>query len=414
MWVVYFLVVAFSVFINFQEFLISRLGFQYASYVDELFLIFPYVLVPFVVKKRSDSWIFVILLLPFLSIIHACTLGVFIFDNVRFYEVVIQSFINFKFFLYFAFFYCVWLMGQRQSKVFVIAFFSCAALSALGYVFNIFFPEYFIFSDAAWHLERGRIGGFQFKPNDLAIFICFLMIFVLFSFFRGPAKYFTVFLLVGLIYLTSSRTALLISLVVIFLFMVYARHYLSLLFLGGGGVCFLLAFNDVVMNSFFVSETISNFSQFAAIGDTRYIRAIMVYYGFLLGVMFFPLGSGAASFGSVMSEGSLIYQSLGLGEVEFFQKLEGIYDSNFASVVGEYGFLGLFLFFGFAYKAVSKLLPNRHFLVFSLMFLLFAISLTQPLFSYQVNSINFLLLLFSLSYFLRGVSTPLGIQLEGR
>lgn len=102
--VFYFLIIIFSVFINLQEFLIGKLEFQYVSYVDELFLIFPYLLAPFVVRKRSDAWVFLILLLPFLSIAHAWGVGVFVFYDVRFYEIVFQSFINFKFFLYFVFF----------------------------------------------------------------------------------------------------------------------------------------------------------------------------------------------------------------------------------------------------------------------------------------------------------------------
>lgn len=412
--VFYFLIIIFSVFINLQEFLIGKLEFQYVSYVDELFLIFPYLLAPFVVRKRSDAWVFLILLLPFLSIAHAWGVGVFVFYDVRFYEIVVQSFINFKFFLYFVFFYCLWLMAEKNSRVFVVAFLSCAAFSILGYVLNIIFPEYFVFSEASWHLERGRIGGFQFKPNDLAISLCFLMVFVLFSFSRGLGRHVLVFLLIGLIYLASSRTALLVALIIFLLSMFYERRYVSLFFLGGGGVCVLLAFHDAVFNSFLFSETVSNFSQLAVVGDTQYIRAIMVYYGVLLGVMFFPLGSGAASYGSVMSEGSLIYQMLGLSEIEFFQWMEGIYDSNAASIVGEYGFLGFLVFFGFAYKIVSQLLGGRRSLVFSLVFLLFAISLTQPLFSYQVNSINFLLLLFSLSYFLKGASSSFDARVGGR
>lgn len=414
MWVIYFLVFALSIFVNLQEFLVVKFGVSYITYVDELFLILPYILAPFVIRKWSDTWIFGILLLPFLSVVHACVFGIFVFNDVRLYEIFIQSIINFKFFLYFVFFYCVWLMGEQRSRIFVVTFLSCVVLSIFGYAFNFIFPEYFVFSDAAWHIERGRIGGFQFKPNDLAIFICFLMIFVLFSFSRGLWKSVLVFSLVGLIYLTSSRTALLIAMVVLLLYMIYLRQYIYLLFLGGCGCVVLLAFNDLIFDSFLVSETVSNFSQLAAVEDTKYIRAIMVYYGLVLGVMFFPLGSGAASFGSVMSEGSPMYQSLGLSQIEFFQKMEGVYDSNTASIIGEYGFLGFFMFFIFAYKIVSQLLRCEHYLVFLLVFVLFAISLTQPLFAYHVNSINFMLLLFSLSYFLNGRYFPISNQAGAR
>ena len=63
---------------------------------------------------------------------------------------------------------------------------------------------------------------------------------------------------------------------------------------------------------------------------------------------------------------------------------------------------------------MPQLLGGRRSLVFSLVFLLFAISLTQPLFSYQVNSINFLLLLFSLPYFLKGASSSFDARVGGR
>ena len=57
------------------------------------------------------------------------------------------------------------------------------------------------------------------------------------------------------------------------------------------------------------------------------------------------LGTGAATYGTVMSDNSAVYAEIGLQNSRYFVEKDGIYDSNFASLLGEFGFIGLFMFF---------------------------------------------------------------------
>ncbi len=75
-----------------------------------------------------------------------------------------------------------------------------------------------------------------------------------------------------------------------------------------------------------------------------YIRGIIINNSFKLFGDYFPFGSGAATYGSVLSTGSQIYQELGLSSMLFFEEMSGIYDSNWASILGEFGLMGILLF----------------------------------------------------------------------
>ena len=138
--------------------------------------------------------------------------------------------------------------------------------------------------------------------------------------------------------MTSSRTALLVALVSILLVLVYERRYLLLYLFFCCGFFVVVFFGEVAAQSFFVVETLSNFSQFSSVDSTQYIRVLMIYYGAQLGLMFFPLGAGAGNFGGVLSADSPVYRLLGVSDMNFFQGLSGIYDSNLAALIGEYGY----------------------------------------------------------------------------
>lgn len=122
----------------------------------------------------------------------------------------------------------------------------------------------------------------------------------------------------------------------------------------------------------------------------------MVYYGTLLASMY-PLGVGAGNFGTVMSGNSPAYEVLGVSNTYFFYNMVGIYDSNLAAIIGEYGFLGLILFIALTHKALKHALYNDKTKCRVLLISIFILALTQPIYAYQVNAVNFLLLLFSLN-----------------
>ena len=90
----------FSVFINIQEILITKVGWSWASYIDEAFLLLAYGIVPFALRRKEDSWVYLILFLPICSIAYSLLFNAIVFNEARLFPVIVQSFINFKFFLY--------------------------------------------------------------------------------------------------------------------------------------------------------------------------------------------------------------------------------------------------------------------------------------------------------------------------
>lgn len=391
-----FMLFVFSLLINVQEILMQKMGWRWISYVDEFAALLPYMLVPFLLHGRKlPSWIYIILALPLVSIVHAITVNLLVFNEVRIVQSVLQSIINFKFFLYFVLFYAVLSFSGRSRISFNYIFFACVLVSLAGYALNVLYPEYFVFSDAPWHADRGRIAGFQFKPNDLALLLSFCVAFFVFS---GSGRYSSTIIsliLLLLIYVTSSRSALIIGGLLFFIYLIKIRAYFFLIGSCWVGVLLAIIFFGDVKGSFLVSETISNFQEFKNIESSRYIRAIMVYLSLVLAIDF-PFGVGAGNFGSVMSADSPAYSYLGVENISFFYELSGIFDSGLASVLGEYGLLGFVLYMSLLYKVLGIAFHNDRFKIYSLMVVLFILLLVQPLFSYQVNSVNILLLIFSL------------------
>lgn len=125
--------------------------------------------------------------------------------------------------------------------------------------------------------------------------------------------------------------------------------------------------------------------------QSAYIRGMMIYFSLDLAVDRFPLGTGASSFGTVMSDNSAIYTEIGMQNSRFFIEKEGIYDSNIASLTGEFGFIGAALYYAFFYfflrstlRAYGLSLGSEANLAFFLFF--FAYSVTGPVFmnTYQI------------------------------
>jgi len=394
MWLIYLFVCGFAVFVNVQEILVSKFDLSYLMYVDELIALSAYFFAPLCLRRRSDVGFLLVLLLPLFSAIHSVLVNFLVFDDLRLFEAFAQSFINFKLFFYLVIFYSIWIAFEKWRKVFLVAFVLSFAVSIIGYSLNLLYPEFFLFSDAIWHLERERVVGFQYKPNDLAILLSLFVFFVFMS-IKGGVRYLIVAFIVFLVFMTSSRTALLVALVSILLVLVYERRYLLLYLFFCCGFFVVVFFGEVAAQSFFVVETLSNFSQFSSVDSTQYIRVLMIYYGAQLGLMFFPLGAGAGNFGGVLSADSPVYRLLGVSDINFFQGLSGIYDSNLAALIGEYGYFFAILIFVCCYKLFYVVMGRGAGIVVVIVFLL---SLTQPTYAYQVNSVNILLLVFSLSY----------------
>ena len=72
----------------------------------------------------------------------------------------------------------------------------------------------------------------------------------------------------------------------------------------------------------------------------------------------FPIGTGVATFGTKLSAGSKVYEDMEIGRTGVFENMSGgVFDSNFASIVGELGFVGLVLIFfllWYSYRLCKK------------------------------------------------------------
>jgi hypothetical protein len=77
--------------------------------------------------------------------------------------------------------------------------------------------------------------------------------------------------------------------------------------------------------------------------DSGYIRGLVMLISAKLCIAHFPFGSGAATFGSILSIDSPHYRALGVDiNKEYIQR--AIFDSNAATIIGEFGLVGLTMF----------------------------------------------------------------------
>jgi hypothetical protein len=188
-----------------------------------------------------------------------------------------------------------------------------------------------------------------------------------------------------LVLIASTRTALiLLPLVVVWWLRDSVKSFI---------IAFLLLVSSffIIQSSNYMDEiiaiTIDNIE--ATVDDpvaSSYIRGIMIYFAFELAVDRFPLGTGAATYGTVMSDNSDVYVEIGLQNSRYFVEKDGIYDSNFASLLGEFGFLGLLLYLFVFYKVIrapmvysrqSNSEPEFRFVLFGVAF---AYGVTTPIF----------------------------------
>lgn len=383
-----FIFFTFAIFINIQSLIDSKAeGVGYFDEVILIFWLFIYVLKRFL--NNSFTVIDSLLLSPILSIFF--TLLVIVLNTevmVSWGNVIAQSFISFKFFLFVPLFFYMNEKGV-DFRIFIKPLF---LFTVVGTLINIIFPEFFINEKTEGFVDREfRLVGFQFKPNDMAVLTSFCFGFFLNHknlFIKSYTRHLYIFIALAIIFLSTSRTGIFVCAIFIFAH-VHKRYGIK-----SYPIFLLLSFGllQYFSESFIVSQTVKNFTEFNNIHDSSYIRFIMVYYSGLIAVDYFPLGSGAATFGTVLSQESFIYEKYGLGSLEFFADFWGVFDSNLASILGEYGVFSVLFIYFIVYKVVVYRSKNKF--LFRYLFIIFVfISIFQPILSYHINSINFLILL---------------------
>ena len=333
------------------------------SILDEVLLVLGILVLVSVILVSKKIRAVYLLVFGFLlySIVISAALGL----NRDWTDIVLQSVINLKFLILILSFLVVF---KDRPEVIQRFFNSVLLLAVIGLVLNVIlgraFNEAFnmpVFSRPSVPL---RYGGFL-NPNHLA-FLMAMYIGILLN--RAKTAGFAISinqwgLIAGsllVIGLTDSRTAL-TGVVVFFVAYywdyiqkkpkVFLAFFLSLLSL----LVLLLSFSNIIETTWINLQ--GSFSL-----DSYYIRGIIMNMAVQISYFYFPVGTGAATFGSLLSDGSKVYEDFGVAELSFFVEKRGIYDSSFASILGEYGFIGIvcyaFMFFGL-YRILNLDFPNR-------------------------------------------------------
>lgn len=275
---------------------------------------------------------------------------------------------------------------SRYHKIIHFAFY----FSVLGILFNIVLGDYYYTIFDVRERSRGiliRLSGFQLSPNTLGMIFCFFYFYSL-MFLKGNKKILWVSVSIVAVLFSGGRTALMLLIILHFTYQLYhglsAKAIFSLIFPIILVVIFFLLQGDAVTE---VNEQVGRLENAT---ESGYMRAVMIYGGFMIATNEFPFGGGLASFGTPLSYASDIYKDYGLTSVKGIREFiggdlgsTGIYDSNIAALFGELGFIGsvmylaaLYWYFSYFYK---KHMINKKVLL-SLLFAIVITSFTKPVF----------------------------------
>jgi hypothetical protein len=365
----------------------------YIADVVEIFVLVVVVLNAGITARLAKHWLFIFGFI-FSTIVLSLVFGV----NRPVASVFIQAAICFKFFVYIFMF--SYLMEKGLLTVLDVKriFMMLMALCLLGAAINIAWGRgYYDFFDVKLDYRANellpRVSGFQFNPNNFGMTIV-LGLLVNAGFFERlrPFNVLVTFVCIALVVLSGSRVALGVLFLIFTIFYIFRSGASATSGVVRGLAIVTLSLPALILlyDSWFVSATLENLSSISSVNDTSYIRGIMLYEGFGSAVKNFPFGWGLATFGSVLSEGSPVYDDLGLGASIFVIEGRGIYDSSIASIMGELGVVGLFFYsfmvwLVFAPRSVRQLriadeMLDRRRMNISLLVIILAYAFATPVF----------------------------------
>ena len=311
-------------------------------------------------------------------------------------NVAMQIFVHSKYILYISALFIFFDVEKvRKSIQFLMV------VSVIFLLFDLAFPKVlnnFFGVDLQLRGNAVRPVGIQAHTGTLGFLFSVFSVYILFYIKRASYVWYFIFLVcVALVFVTTVRTALLaFPIIILWLFKDSLKQASAILLLV---VPALLVFSKTKYADELVYITQQNIQMsIEEPQKSAYIRGMMLYFSFELANQNFPIGTGAATFGSVRSDDSNVYAYLGVHNSRFFIEKDGIYDSNFASILGEFGYLGLLFYAAFFIFLTSpKLLPKGYTLgdgCYPLLILFMLYSFTNPVFmnTFQIFS-------FSLFYF---------------
>lgn len=329
----------------FNFFFLKLTTLKVFGFSDELLILFSLVIIIYGAWSRRKVTIMHLAVFGFL--IYSIVISVIFGLNRNFIEIVLQSMVTIKFFIFLIAFVMLFKNHVAEIRSF---FFYVLVFAGIGVALHLLFGTTFnsVYGVSTYARPNIRYTGFFRHPNHLAYLA---VVFIALSLdtikkqkknidFVGWVK-----ILVGLaiIVLTDTRTAIL-AVIILFSFFYWDYIYKNILVFVG-----FVAFGiPVVLAVFYytdLAESIMANIEMSYSLESNYIRGLMFYMSLLLIAKYFPIGSGAGTFGSIFAKDSQVYKDFGVDKRFYFVEEWGIYDSNFASILGEYGFLGIFIFF---------------------------------------------------------------------
>ncbi len=400
LWILCFLYIIILI-IFFQEPFIKLFPDTHIRYLDELFIgaiLFSALIHSLILRVFTHVLLITLFAIIYMTIISYA-------GSPRGLSTIFeQSVIHWKFFI-FAILFVYILKVDNNGQSFRYFFLLLFAVSLVGFLINWFFQERFLEwfdTNPMYRNDTLRIQGFQLKPNDLALHLSIIYLYVV---LLAKHNYSDLVLLFGsaiffsLIYMTGSRTALSIIPLTLIMYVLFKKKWAVLMAVSIITSIMIIYFNETLIEMIEMTE--DNISELSNIESTKYIRGIMIYYGIYLMIDNFPIGTGAATFGTVESKGSPVYDDLGISGMIFFEDMIGVYDSNLASIMGEFGFIGILLFYisllAIYHRAmrISSYSSNKRLYLRILLLFSILVSVVNPLFMYSYNG-----LLFAMAFFL--------------
>ena len=334
------LIISFTFIILFFQVALSKLSIL-PSFSDELVL--AGILLVSITRSFIDPIIKKFMQIYFIAFIFFFLISLGAIPHRGIFSVCLQIFIHLKFILFVSF---IWMtLGVKHA---LKASYIFLAITIVFLFINIFTNDLFnqLFDTVV--MKRGwgvRPIGIQADTASLgttiALFGCLLI--CSFKNISNNIKMLALILFSILVILSTVRTALiLIPLIVLWWLKDSMKSFfIALLFIVVMGV----SLKSTDYTDEIIDITVQNIEWTVENPvESAYIRGIMLFFSVDIANSRFPIGTGAATYGTVTSDDSYVYAEIGLHNSRFFIEKEGIYDSNFASLLGEFGYLGLIVF----------------------------------------------------------------------
>ncbi len=309
--------------------------------------------------------------------------------------VLIQSLINIKVFIISLAFLLLLPYIKKYEKIIKIIYFSFLGLFIFGFIMNLILGETWntlVGFETTYRYGFLRPAGYfvSYAQNAYYFAMTFTTLILLYNkkHMLNPfvlIQKFFLFVIIDFLmaFILSVRKGLFMS-IPFGIFAFSNLHIRSKIFFIFFGFLFFGIFILSISEMQIFQDTVRNL-QYMLHNDHTYKRGLMVFYGFFLFIDFFPFGTGAATFGTVLSEFNTmeVYEYIELPASMYIDgKVLGMYDSGLATLIAENGFIGMiplliFIYYFFQFNKVR--LNTYYYNIFSLLtWFTLLLSLTEP------------------------------------